>query len=184
MLLTKLVQVTISCLLVVPACPQTPSLTPLAHHCSSIENMDLSHARLPVRGTEVQFEGSEAYTTDSHSPTRPDWRHHISQDITLSPSRTFHLRLVKITSDHLTGSGSFDTVLVLLCKDGLLSTALNRDYLYGAHVDSDGSRFTIRFGRWQESDARCCPSETKTETFVWDHAQLRYTLSSTSTKRK
>ena len=85
--------------------------------------------------------------------------------------------LAVVHSNHQEGSGAWDSVFMWSCRDGDAAAGFTERYLYGAKIDlGNDLDFRITRGVWLASDATCCPSEEKTEHYVWNGRRGRFML--------
>jgi hypothetical protein len=140
-------------------------------------------SRLPTRRTSLKdaqingitFRHGKAYTSDGTNPE--DWEHTFSVDRILDPDHGKELRLIVIHSNHLTGSGAWDTVIVFDCVRGGMKEIFERKYLYGVKLETTiGKELSLSSGDWQPDDPVCCPSKVKKEIYRWNENKGTYTL--------
>ncbi len=157
-----------------------PSEASAPQVCKDIEKFDFRNSTLELenRGYVTLVHGNGCSSDDL--PNHCDWKQEITLDVFLWPQKGIEIRLLRINSDHLTGSGEWDYVLIYECRGGILSRIFERRYLSGVKLERlEGSDLVLRSGHWLPGDANCCPSKEKLETFCWDNKQGTYTLVST-----
>ncbi len=149
--------------------------------CSSIANLDLQNITI----NNIKFVDGEACTSDSDIMSDCDWEHEISGNELLKPVPDKEVRIIIINSNHKTGSGAWDTVLVFDCINGAVRKVFENKYLYGVKIEkiTDGE-FLLTSGAWQPKDPMCCPTKDKHERYQWDSAKGTYILESTTTSKK
>jgi len=144
--------------------------------CSSVSTVDLRNSLIDG----LQFVDGEGCSSDENLPDKCDWKHEISSDELLYPTRDKPVRLVVINSSHVTGSGASDAIKVFDCIRGSLRKIFEKHYFYGAKIEKgpDG-HLIFTSGNWKKTDPMCCPSETKKETYRWNADSNTYDLVST-----
>ncbi len=146
--------------------------------CTSVETPDLKNTSI----NDINFRQGKAYTSDGPSPQ--DWEHTLLTDRILKPNKK-ELRLIVINSNHLTGSGAWDTVIVFDCIRGIMNKIFEKKYLYGVNVTTKtDSELLLTSGEWQSNDPMCCPSMEKKEIFRWDDNKGTYGLINTKTEKR
>lgn len=150
--------------------------------CSSIANLDMLNATI----NNIKFVDGEACTSDSAElPDQCDWEHKISSDEVFRPITGKEVRLVIIHSNHKTGSGAWDTVLVFNCLNGSIRKIIENKYLYGVKINKKTEgEVVLTSGDWQPKDPMCCPSREKHETYRWNSSKNTYVLQKTTTSKK
>ncbi len=155
--------------------------------CTSVEKVDFKNAAIEVRRRGVlKFDSGTSYSYDSpdHAEAaHPDWQNEISLDHIINPEAGLSLRMIVISSGHLTGTGAWGTVLIFTCVDGRLLKVFDRQYLYSAKVTFlEPHVISITSPDWDKDDPKCCPSHEKLESFRWN--PVRKTFYSFKTIRK
>ena len=155
--------------------------------CTSIETYDFRNAAIEVNGRGVlKFEAGASSSYDGPDPAeagRPDWQNAISLDRIIKPEARLTLRMIVISSGHVTGTGARESVLIFSCVDGRLLKTFDRQYLYGAKVTVLSPQvISITSGEWAKDDPLCCPSHEKIELFRWN--TIRRTFYPLKTIRK
>ncbi len=142
--------------------------------CTSVQTPDLQNAKI----NDLNFRQGKAYTSDGASPK--DWEHTLSTDRILKPNTEKEIRLIVIHSNHLTGSGAWDTVIAFDCVRGALKKIFEKKYLYGVKIKiKQGSELLLTSGEWQPTDQVCCPSKEKKEAYHWNQRKGTYLLKKT-----
>jgi len=148
--------------------------------CASLSTVNLRNSRI----NHLKFVDGKACESDG-LPGKCDWEHKINQDQLLYPTAHKQIRLIVITANHLTGSGSWDTVFMFDCLAGSLKKIFEKRYLYGVKIEkSKDGTLIFTSGVWKENDPMCCPSERKYETYRWSPDKNTYVLSSTASAEK
>lgn len=148
--------------------------------CQSVTDVDLLNAKID----RLQYTKGRACTSDN-LPDKCDWEHKITRDeiFRLSPSR--EVRLVVINSNHLTGSGAWDAVVVFDCVDGLMKEMFEKSHLYGERIEHTGKgELVFVSGKWAKGDPMCCPSEVRSEVYRWDEMAGTFNLVDTIIRKK
>jgi hypothetical protein len=87
------------------------------------------------------------------------------------------LRLVRVSSSHLRGSGAWDYIAVFGCADRRVQLVFNERFLYGVKIEqAEPLRLVLLGGYWAEGDGRCCPSKQKRSFYEWDAQGHRFAL--------
>ncbi len=142
--------------------------------CVSIHTLDLQNANI----NDINFEQGKAYTSDGSNPK--DWEHTLSTDQILKPTANREIRLIVINSNHLTGSGAWDTVIAFDCVQGALNKIFEKKYLYGVKIEiRQDDELLLTSGEWQPTDPMCFPSKEKIETYQWNQFKGTYLLKET-----
>lgn len=142
--------------------------------CISVQIPDLQNANI----NDIDFRQGKAYTSDGSSPK--DWEHTLSTDQILKPHHNKEIRLIVINSNHLTGSGAWDTVIALDCVRGTLKKIFEKKYLHGVNIKiRQDDELLLISGEWQPTDPMCCPSKEKRETYQWNQLKGTYVLKKT-----
>ncbi len=84
--------------------------------------------------------------------------------------------LVTVNSNHLTGSGAWDSVFIYSCERGRITPVFSERYLYGAKIQLGKVDFWVTSGLWLERDPNCCPSNERSEQYVWDEQRKNFVL--------
>jgi hypothetical protein len=149
--------------------------------CSSVADLDLHNATI----NGIMFVDGKACSSDAAESSRQcDWEHRIARDEILRPAAGKAVRLVMIHSNHKTGTGAWDTVLVFDCLNGLRRTIFEKKYLYGVRIRKTADGFVLTSGDWQPKDPICCPSKEKHETYRWNPNKNTYILESATTSTR
>ncbi|HVN80694.1 MAG TPA: hypothetical protein VMW38_16995, partial [Terriglobia bacterium] len=134
----------------------------------------------------LKFEAGASRSYDSPDQgeaDHPDWQNEIGLDRMIRPEAGLTLRMIVISSNHLTGSGAWETVLIFTCVNGCLLKVFDRQYLYGAKLTVLSPQvISITSGEWAKNDPLCCPSYEKVELFRWN--TIRRTFYPIKTIRK
>ncbi len=148
--------------------------------CSGIGFPDLQNAEI----NDIKFLNKKGYSSDG-LPNAKDWEHTIISDQHLKPSLEKEVRLIVINSNHLTGSGAWDTVIVFDCVRAKLNKIFEKKYLYGVkmNTNTDGE-LILTSGDWQPGDPNCCPSKETKEIYRWNQSKGTYILRNTVTQQK
>jgi len=100
-----------------------------------------------------------------------DWRTTVQKDTSIGSVR----RLVLLSSNHETGSGSRQHLTVFGCVGGKPSIVLERRYTNGAHIEQmDEKSIIVLSGAWARGDPQCCPSAEIRQVFTWSPDKNRY----------
>ena len=146
--------------------------------CHEIDKVDLMNAELNFESKSLRFRDGKACTTDGEGDSACDWEHTVTLDKLLTPEPGQAVRLIILNSNHLTGSGAWDHVLLFECKEGKVTSLFNQGYLNGVKVEELGdAEFSLLSGEWLRKDPECCPSRHKREIFRWDRKKEAFTLS-------
>lgn len=150
--------------------------------CNDIAKVDFANAVIHVNRYEVvRFSGGKACTSDGTDFTKCDWAWTIKEDHVLMPEPGLRLRMLILNADHRSGSGTWDYVMILACKDGKVEEILENRYLFGARLRLLNDRqFVITSAHWRKGDAECCPSRKKQEFYTWSSSTHNFTLRNTS----
>jgi hypothetical protein len=144
--------------------------------CKDIKTIEFRNFRMavPDRGV-VQFKNGTALSSDGEE--KSDWKINLIQDEVFHPSVGAEVRLLRITSNHLTGSGSWDHVFIYRCREGNLERIFQEEYLFGVKINkiSAGELLFIS-GEWTVNDPMCCPSKESLSTYSWDNKVGTYKL--------
>ncbi len=139
--------------------------------CISVQTPDLQNANI----NGINFRQEKAYTSDGSSPK--DWEHALSTDRILKPTANKEIRLIVVNSNHLTGSGAWNTVIAFDCVRGTLKKIFEKKHLYGVNIEiKQDDELLITSGEWQRTDPMCCPSKEKRETHQWNQLKGTYLL--------
>ena len=146
--------------------------------CSDVSKIDFRNSTIPLQdGGSFTLVDGKGCASDG-LPGKCDWEQTLELDRVLNPEPGTILRLIVVNSNHKTGSGAWDYVLVFACRAGQLQKVLHNRYLYGAALDPIGDKtLKIKSGHWLETDPMCCPSVEKFESFEWDKAAETFKLS-------
>jgi hypothetical protein len=145
--------------------------------CDAIEKVDFMNSELNFESNSMRFRDGKACTTDGGDASACDWEHTVALDKVLIPEPGKAVRLIIINSNHLTGSGAWDHVLLFECKDGKVTSLFNESY-HDIEVEKLGAtEFSLVSGEWLKKDPECCPSRHKRETFRWDRKKGAFSLS-------
>lgn len=102
-----------------------------------------------------------------------DWRTTVQNDAGLGSAR----RLLLLSSNHQTGSGSRQHLTVFGCVGGKPSIVLERRYTNGARIDQmDERNIIVLSGAWARGDRGCCPSSEIRQVFTWSSSENRYVM--------
>jgi hypothetical protein len=152
--------------------------TAAATRCDAIDKIDFNNSELNFESKLLQFRDGKACTKDGEDTGPCDWEHVVTFDKVLTPEPGQAVRLMIINSNHLTGSGAWDHVLLFECKDGRVVSAFNESYLHGVKIEKLAStEFSLISGEWLKNDPECCPSRNKREVFHWDRKKGAFILS-------
>jgi len=100
-----------------------------------------------------------------------DFETTIKQDTTIDEGR----RLVIANSNHLTGSGAFDYLVVFACVRDAVKVVLLEEFFYGVTVESVlPERITVTGGHWTNEDSNCCPSGKRHIVYEWSSTDFAY----------
>jgi hypothetical protein len=148
--------------------------------CSSVSSTNIRNSTI----NEIKFEDGKACTSDDPAlPNQCDWEHEISRDEIPRPISGKEVRLVIVRSNHKTGSGAWDTLLVFDCFNGIMKNIFEKKYLYGVGIKKNTDRILILIsGNWRPKDPQCCPSQEKHETYRWNSSENTYKLARFSKK--
>jgi hypothetical protein len=93
-------------------------------------------------------------------------------------SNTITMDRILDNSDHETGSGAWDYVIIYGCVNRTVTVEFSHGFLYGARIKkASPAGIVIQSGDWSGKDANCCPSHEKTETYIWNAQAQSYILS-------
>jgi len=156
--------------------------------CVNIDKVDFKNAAIEVKRRGVlKFDSGASCSYDSpdHAEAgHPDWQNKIILDHLVNPEAGLSLRMIVISSKHLTGTGSWETVLIFTCMDGHLLKIFDRQYLYGAKVTFlEPQVMSIASPDWDKDDSMCCPSHEKRESFKWNSVRKTFYLFKTIRKK-
>lgn len=102
-----------------------------------------------------------------------DWHTTVQKDASIGSVR----RLVLLSSDHKTGSGSRQHLTVFGCVDDKPSIVLERHYTNGARIEQvDDKNIIVLSGAWARGDPECCPSSEIRQVFTWSPSNNRYIM--------
>lgn len=125
-------------------------------------------------GTVQLHDGKGSVFWDSE--TDPEWSVELKRAERWGPRSRFVLFVVN--TNHLKGSGAFDSVFVYVCRGNGLTQAFWARKLYRAEVQTVDSGLSIKSGEWGPRDANCCPSFERVEQFTWNERAKRFTRTS------
>lgn len=147
--------------------------------CSAIEKVDFNNAQLEVHGAgNLKFINGKACLSEDIESSSCDWENIMMKDDLLNPAENRRVRMLTVKSNHTTGSGAWDHILVFECMGGYVEKIFERKYLYGATIDHQlNHELVITSGIWLKSDPMCCPSQRKRELFHWEQEKNTYVLS-------
>jgi hypothetical protein len=102
-----------------------------------------------------------------------DWEVTIEEDRNIADD----LRLIVVSSNHMTGSGEWSDLLVLGCRAGKVTPLFHDVFLYGVDVEeASADKLVLTSLSWGDSDARCCPSMKEHQVYVWSKQAQKYVL--------
>lgn len=144
--------------------------------CSSIASFDLQNTTIH----NIKLVNGKACTSDSaEMPDRCDWEHTISRDEILKPIPGKEVRIVILHSNHETGSGAWETVLVFDCVNGFIGKLFEKKDLAGVKIEKKtNGEVILTSGVWQPKDPMCCPSKEKREIYRWSSKKNTYIIES------
>jgi hypothetical protein len=153
-----------------PACPSATS----APACNDVTTINFRDRRInvPNHGL-IQLRDGQAYCSilpdDKDFADQKEWEITIEDDLCFRPGSGGAVRMIRVNVDHIAGTGAYDYVLIYRCVDGSLHRIFqSQGHLYGTRIKKlSESRFTLSYGVWLERDPNCCPSQQKTDTYVW-----------------
>ena len=153
---------------------------PSPRRCTDISRIDLRNATIPLEDAGLfKLVDGKGCTSDA-VPGKCDWKQTLTMDRMLYPDKANALRLIKVNSTHVTGSGAWDYVLVLKCLGGQMMTVFQRQYPYGAKLEfAENGVLKIESGHWLRDDAECCPSKKRIESLNWNGERSSFELSDT-----
>ena len=169
----------IMALLVFASGGQAPSQSiAAATQCDAIEKVDFNNSELSFGAKSLRFRDGKACTKEGEDSGPCDWEHVVTFDKVLIPEPGRAVRLMIINSNHLTGSGASDHVLLFECRNGRVVSVFNESYLYGVTIEKLAStEFSLISGEWLKNDQECCPSRKKREVLRWDRKTGAFILS-------
>lgn len=135
-------------------------------------NMKIAHPRYG----EVQMRQGHAYISEDGSDSK-DWKISIGQEEFLWPSPSTALRLLRVNSNYLTGSGAWDDVLIYCCRKGRLVRIFQESFHYGVKIQKpNDSELLFTYGEWTKGDSHCCPSLERVSLYRWNDVIKTYNL--------
>jgi hypothetical protein len=152
-----------------------PEVGPMGLSCDA-DTSAIRNSMFELEVGRVQLHDGKGSTTAPDSLAQAEWSIELKRAERWGPSGRFLLLVV--TADHLTGSGSADSVFVYACRGNQLSRVLWAKREYGADVQTAGSTLSITSGAWGPRDPHCCPSFERVERFAWNEKTKRFTETS------
>jgi len=83
---------------------------------NDINKVDLKNSKLE----DMSFKNGKTFTKDDEAQSKPDWEITITKDQVFKPESKISLRVISLNRNHLTGSGSPNSFLVLQCTNNKL----------------------------------------------------------------
>jgi hypothetical protein len=132
---------------------------------------------LPDLWGKVQLSQGVGYKSEAGLDESKDWKITIEQDEILRPSPSVTLRLLRVTCNHLTGSGAWDDVLIYCCRNGRLVRVFHDIFHYGVRIQKPTAfELLFEYGEWTKNDPHCCPSMERVSIYRWNEKIGTYTL--------
>ncbi len=135
--------------------------------CRSVVDVDIRNAAIDHQSGTWQFQRGIAESSDEGNSTQPDWKATIQSDAVVVPEPSIQIRFVEVENVHLTGSGSWRSLLALRCLNGELATVQEWRYMT-LKVEKLESK-KIRLSWVPDSSGSRRSVELK-----WDHERQQY----------
>ena len=120
--------------------------------------------------------------SDDNLPALPgkcDTEGRIVDDRVLDSRAGSERRLIRVTDNHVTGSGGWDFLRVFICVGGHTAPVFQDKFLYGVRVEEASQQtLSLLSGEWRRQDPMCCPSWRKRQVYRWDGVRRLYVLDS------
>ncbi len=147
--------------------------------CHNLKAVDFANMKLDLPGWgTVKLSKGIGYTSeDPDFSESKDWKITIEQDEILRPPPSTTLRLLRVTCNHLTGSGAWDHVLIYCCREGKLVRIFQERFHYGVKIQKpEPSELLFEYGEWTKDDPHCCPSLERVSIYRWNESAQTYNL--------
>lgn len=145
--------------------------------CQDVRTFDFRNAAIQIapqdegshQGTQtfVLRDGIAFISDDPQSLKSHDWRVDLIVNRILRLDSSTLASVIVLKKDHLTGTGTWDFVLVFGCEKGVLV----RLFQYSAQgvilKHLDGGTVELYEPSWTVGDAHCCPSRHRELAFRW-----------------
>ncbi len=138
--------------------------------CNEIVSIDSKNLRIEMpNGGAVQLKNGTAFSSDAgEGGESKDWEINLVQDEIIRPIPGQALRLIKLFSNHLTGSGAWDHVFIFRCVKGKVVRVFQKSFLYGVKIQKiTDAELIFTSGEWMKGDPMCCPSKETISTYRW-----------------
>ena len=125
-----------------------------------------------MHGETLVFRDGKALELDALG--KPEWETELVQHTVVAVGSQSAI-LLRFVANHLSGSGSWGTVLIGTCSDRQLTVVFEAESLGlgDVAVNADGVVVVKRLV-WSGSDAHCCPSGKAEEQYRWDRNSRRF----------
>lgn len=156
---------------------QTPTSSNITQEtCSDIVKIDFKNRVIKdSQFGDLAFKNGVFEQKDDLGGT--DWEHKIVDDFTLTPETSEVIRFIKISSNHLSGSGAWDRLIGFRCGNGGIEKVFDQRGLYGIKVQKIGNdQLSLTIGEWTKNDPVCCPSQQKASLFQWNTQEHTFVL--------
>lgn len=153
-----------------------------AQPCQTVGAVDFRNAvisatapPLPESTLDRRFRFTNGIFDETEEPGGTvEWRYRISKDLMVHPDLDTTIRFLQISGEHLRGTGTRNYVMAFRCVEGQVNKVFQSagEGLVLTFATSDLLQLSSPV--WKNSDARCCPSEEKKTSLLWDNASGRY----------
>jgi hypothetical protein len=145
--------------------------------CRDIAKVDFKNIRLELpKGAPIQLKDGKAFSSDdTGDKDSKDWEIVLAQDEMLHPAPARDVRLIKLTRNHLTGSGSWEDIFIFHCVQGQAVRLFQKSFLGGVKIEKKSNALlTLTNYEWMKSDGMCCPSKEREITYQWNEKARTY----------